>query len=106
MSIDRLRDGLSRWLEDVVEVAERDIADAAEVAERVAKLNAPVRTGRLQRGIEIVQQGRKMIDIRTEAPYTAYQEFGTRFIRAKGFLKAGLEAAIQLLVSRGYTRGA
>lgn len=61
----------------------------AQKMEAQAKANAPVRTGRLRNEIraEATQDANGVrITLRGDAPYTVYQERGTRYIQPKYFL--------------------
>lgn len=99
----------------------QDIDRALEIAEAVARNNAPIRSGRLRRRIRrsatsstntaiggrraIPTQGRQTTAVGTliaDTSYAGYQEFGTRYIRPKRFLLSGLEASAAYLRSQGY----
>ena len=59
---------------------------------RTARARAPVKTGRLRRGITAQRVfARRNAVIETEAPYTVFQECGTATIQAKRFIATALE---------------
>ena len=89
------------FLENVEHILDSDLDEAAAIAESVARINAPVRTGRLRRGIRGRRRGRRAV-VSSEAPYTKFVEEGTIYIRGRRFMKAGLDAALAFLRSRGY----
>jgi HK97 gp10 family phage protein len=72
---------------------ESNIEDVAALAEREAKLRAPVRTGRLRDGIEGRAEDTTAV-LSSGVPYAPHQEFGTRHCRAQPHMRPGMEAAI------------
>ncbi len=60
----------------------------------VAKRMAPVDTGRLRAGIVFHYNHSKFnLTLVADAPYSEFQEFGTRFFRAHPFIRPAIEAA-------------
>jgi HK97 gp10 family phage protein len=70
-----------------------NIKDVAELAEREAKLRAPVRTGRLRNGITGRTEDTTAI-LSNDVPYAPMVEYGTRYTRAQPHMRPGMEAAI------------
>ena len=88
-------------IEDIERVLDADLDEAAAIAESVARINAPFRTGRLRRGIHGRRRGKRAV-VTSEAPYTRFVDEGTIYIRGRRFMRAGFEAAMAFLRSRGY----
>lgn len=82
-------DDLSQWRTEF----EGNLEKLAEIAEREAKLRAPVRTGRLRNGIKGSASEDTLI-LGTDVPYAVYVEFGTRYTRAQPHMRPGMQAAI------------
>jgi HK97 gp10 family phage protein len=80
-----------------------NIKDVAALAEREAKLRAPVRTGRLRNGITGRTEETTAI-LTNDVPYAPHVEFGTRHTRAQPHMRPGMEAAIAAWV-REMTQG-
>ena len=78
-----------------------EMTELGELVVRRAKALAPVRTGRLRASIEAMiaqnrtAQGRFASGfnavISTDVDYAGYQEFGTRFIRPRRFMRGAVE---------------
>lgn len=84
---------LAAHLDDWTKQFEVNIKDVAALAEREAKLRAPVRTGRLRNGITGSAEETTAL-LTTEVPYAPFVEFGTRHSRAQPHMRPGMEAAI------------
>lgn len=76
-----------------------------------AKTFAPVKTGYLRRSISHIVRELALV-VFVGAPYASYQERGTRYIRARNFLRMAvdrhmddLETEIMFLVSEALKRG-
>jgi len=68
--------------------------DAAPIAQKDAKRNAPVLTGRLQASItsQVVTQGKAIMGVvGSNVTYAPFVEYGTRRMRARRFLQNALE---------------
>jgi len=70
-----------------------------EAMKTVAQSLAPVRTGYLSSTI-FSRVEDLILTLGATAPYAAYQEFGTRFIRARRFLSHAIELRMQTLINR------
>jgi hypothetical protein len=73
-----------------------NMEELAALAEREAWTRCPVRTGRLRSGIESTVEDTPewcVLNLFDEVPYSAFVEFGTRFVSARPFLRPGLAAA-------------
>jgi hypothetical protein len=57
-----------------------------------AQGHAPVRTGVLRAGIVIADVTPQGGALGAQAPYSPYQEYGTRHVRARRFMRAGADA--------------
>lgn len=71
----------------------------SEAMKSTAQQLAPIRTGYLMSTIF----GRVedwVLKLGATAPYAAYQEFGTRYIRARRFLSHAVELGMQSLIDR------
>jgi len=71
----------------------------AEAMKNVARSRCPVRTGRLRDSIYARVQD-WIIRLGAAVPYAVYQEFGTRYIRARRFLSDAVELGMPVLVNR------
>lgn len=74
-------------------------ADFAEPTRQVlsigldaARGEAPRLTGQLIAGLDVVDVTREGGTLAATAPYSAYQEFGTRYVKARRFMRAGADA--------------
>jgi len=68
--------------------------DAAPIAQRDAKRNAPVLTGRLQASItsEVITRNKVLMGVvGSNVSYAPFVEYGTRRMRARRFLQNALE---------------
>jgi HK97 gp10 family phage protein len=83
-------DELESWLEslpdEVAEKVREKMEDIVVEATEQARSEAPVRTGRLRASIGWSWSEGEGYRIFAEAPYAVYQEFGTRYIKAKLFM--------------------
>jgi HK97 gp10 family phage protein len=83
-------DELESWLEslpdNIEEKVREKMQEIVDDATEQARSEAPVRTGRLRSSIGWMWRLEEGFTIFAEAPYAAYQEFGTRYIRAKLFM--------------------
>lgn len=92
-----------QWGESVVRVFQQwkgqfaeNAADLADLAESEAKARAPVRTGRLRAGcVGSVEETESSVAavLTNEVPYAGFIEFGTRYMRARPFMRPGFAAA-------------
>lgn len=73
----------------------RDMRDPnraiAETGARAARARAPHRTGALGASIEANATEREAV-LSVAVPYARFQEYGTRYVRARRFMAAGREA--------------
>jgi len=90
--LSRLDDGLKRHVQEAMGLE-------GEVMKNVARARCPVRTGRLRDSIYVKVQD-WTIRLGAAVPYAVYQEFGTRYIRARRFLSNALEFRMPVLVNR------
>lgn len=74
-----------------------DANEAVRRGAQVARREAPFKTGKLRSGIR-----KRGLSIISTAPHSIYQDKGTRFIRAKNFMRKGQDEAIRYLRSKGY----
>jgi HK97 gp10 family phage protein len=90
---------MESWLESLPDNIEEKVRDKmqeiVEDATEQARSEAPVRTGKLRASIGWMRiaEGFKIF---AEVPYAVYQEFGTRYIKAKLFMTR----AWQVIVTR------
>lgn len=92
---------LTRWepapaLNDMHARADRFLTRAAQFGTQIARLHAPVRTGRLRSSIlplpvRTNQQGRRSGGIWAQAPYALWVEIGTRRMAAQPYLRPALD---------------
>lgn len=84
----------ARQGEIILQAAELGAARAAEVA--------PVDTGRLKRSLraQAVEGGAAF---GSDVHYAGYQEFGTRYIEPRLYIKDGYETALRHLRSQGFS---
>jgi HK97 gp10 family phage protein len=71
----------------------------AEAMKNIARARCPVRTGRLRDSIYAKVQD-WILHLGATAPYAVYQEFGTRYIRPREFLRSSVWLRMQSLVNR------
>lgn len=71
---------------------ERLFDEAATHGTQTARRLAPVRTGRLRASIIGRRQSILGYTLEASAPYAGYVEFGTRYTRARPFMRPGAEA--------------
>jgi HK97 gp10 family phage protein len=71
----------------------------AETMKNVARARCPVRTGRLRDSI-YAKVRNWVVRLGATVPYAVYQEFGTRYIRARRFLTNAVELRMPLLINR------
>lgn len=71
----------------------------AEAMRNAARARCPVRTGRLRDSIYAKVQD-WIIKLGATAPYAVFQEFGTRYIRPKEFLRNAVHLRLQSLINR------
>jgi HK97 gp10 family phage protein len=71
----------------------------AEAMKNVARDRCPVRTGRLRDSI-YARVWDWVIRLGAAASYTVYQEFGTRYVRGRRFLRNSVEVRMPVLVNR------
>jgi HK97 gp10 family phage protein len=91
--MDRLRKALQRLPERARKYVSEEMYWLAVEALEVARSLAPVRTGYLRSTIHWVEDANANADeggywLVATAPYARYQEFGTRYIRARLFMTA------------------
>ena len=96
-----LREKLLRLGESMKERVHDAMVFEGEAMKTTAQSLAPVRTGYLASTIFSRVEG-LILRIGATAPYTAYQELGTRFIRARRFLSHAVELRIQFLRGRDF----
>ena len=70
-----------------------------EGMKNIARARCPVRTGRLRDSI-YARVRDWILELGATAPYAIFQELGTRFIRAREFLKNAVSLRMQSLVNR------
>ena len=90
--LSQLDDGLKRHVQEAMQFE-------AKAMQNVARARCPVRTGRLRDSIYVKVQN-WIIELGAAVPYAVYQEFGTRFIRARRFLSNAVELRMPVLVNR------
>jgi HK97 gp10 family phage protein len=90
--LSQLDDGLKRYVQEAMQFE-------AETMQNVARTRCPVRTGRLRDSI-YAEVRDWIIRVGVAVPYAVYQEFGTRFIRARRFLSNAVELRMPVLVNR------
>ena len=73
------------------------LQELADSIKETAKSIAPVRTGYLRSTI-FAETADWTVRVGASAPYTAYVEFGTRFMQARRFLARALQANMPSLV--------
>ena len=66
------------------------LRQTGEEVERLAQAKVPVDTGHLQRSIQL-RVGSTRAVIRSNANYSGYVEFGTRFMAAQPYLRPALD---------------
>jgi len=74
------------------------LQELADSIKETAQRMAPVRTGYLRSTI-FAETAEWTVKVGTSAPYAAYVEFGTRFMRGRGFLSQAVEAYSPQLVN-------
>lgn len=79
--------GLEDDVEKVAEPSER----LGRIGQETAQDRAPRRTGELEAGIEY-RADDEGVELRTAVRHAPYQEFGTRYVIAQRFMRAGFEA--------------
>ena len=89
--LSQLDDGLKRYVQEAMQFE-------AEAMQNMARARCPVRTGRLRDSIYAEVQD-WIIELGAAVPYAVYQEFGTRFIRARRFLSNAVELRMPVLVN-------
>ena len=67
----------------------QEVYEEAEVAAATARKLAPVKTGRLKKGIEAKKTARGAL-IESEAPYSGYVEYGTHGQRPQSFFRPAI----------------
>lgn len=90
--LNRLDDGMKRNVQEAMRFE-------AEAMKNTARARCPVRTGRLRDSI-FAKVEEWTVKIGATAPYAAYQEFGTRYVRPRRFLSNAVESRMQSLVNR------
>jgi len=88
-----INDALDQW----VHQSEDNAHDLGKLAVTEGRTRAPVRTGRLRRGIDYeVHEGENGWELRffNEVPYAVFQEFGTRHVPAHPHMRPGMAAAV------------
>ena len=90
--LDRLGGGMKRNVHDAMRFE-------AEGMKNVARARCPVRTGRLRDSI-CAKVRDWVLQLGATAPYAVYQEFGTRYIQARRFLRNAVELRMQSLINR------
>jgi len=90
--LSQLDDGLKRRVQDAMRFE-------AEAMKNVARARCPVRTGRLRDSI-YAKVRNWSIRLGAAVPYAVYQEFGTRYVRARRFLRNAVEVRMPVLVNR------
>lgn len=88
----RLDDGLKRHVQGAMRFE-------AEAMKNMARARCPVRTGRLRDSIYAKVRD-WVIRLGAATPYAVYQEFGTRYVRARRFLRNAVEFRMPVLVNR------
>lgn len=92
---DRLRANLGVLREyvqtDAREVTNQELRAVAEDMAAAARLYAPVLTGNLQALINVIDDGEGNIELRSDAPYSLFVEFGTIKMAAKPFMRRAFE---------------
>ena len=95
----------NRMPKDARRVQTRVLNHAKQKGVNTAKREAPKRTGTLERGIKGVNTPRGFaIGVPNSIEYAKYQEFGTKYIKAKRFMEKGMDAAVNEIIRAGYTR--
>lgn len=94
-----LRQKLSQLDEDLKRHVQEAMQFEAETMKNVARAGCPVRTGRLRDSIYAKVED-WIIRLGAAVPYAVYQEFGTRYIRARSFLSNAVELRMPSLVNR------
>ena len=94
-----LREKLVRLGESMKQRVHDAMVFEAEAMKRTAQGLAPVRTGYLMSTIFGTVED-WVLKLGATAPYAAYLEFGTRYIRARRFLSNAVELRMQSLINR------
>ena len=94
-----LREKLLRLGESMKQRVHDAMVFEAEAMKRTAQGLAPIRTGYLMSTIFGTVED-WVLKLGATAPYAAYQEFGTRYIRARRFLSNAVELRMQGLINR------
>ena len=94
-----LREKLIRLGEAMKRKVHEAMEFEGEGMKNIARARCPVRTGRLRDSI-YARVRDWILELGATAPYAVFQELGTRFIRAREFLKNAVSLRMQSLVNR------
>lgn len=94
-----LREKLDRLDEGMKSKVHSGMLFEGEAMKSVARARCPVKTGRLRDSIYAKVRD-WILEIGASAPYAVFQELGTRYIRARYFLKNAVELRMRSLVNR------
>ena len=94
VGLDKLRKRILKNM-DMDEVKKAVKSNGAEL-HRKAMRNAPVDTGHLKRSIDIeITNGGMEAHIMPMAEYSAYLEYGTRFLTAQPFMRPSFQSQVE-----------
>lgn len=96
LGLNSLRDLAPR----VMEVVDAELNDAAEEIQFLAQELAPVRTGALKASIHVQRIDHLALQVRADAPYAAYVEYGTSRMAAQPFMTPAIEAVRAEYIAR------
>ena len=98
-NVPALREKLIRLGEAMKRKVHAAMEFEGEGMKNIARARCPVRTGRLRDSI-YARVRDWILELGATAPYAIFQELGTRFIRAREFLKNAVSLRMQSLVNR------
>jgi HK97 gp10 family phage protein len=85
--------GLRQFIDHLPQAADRIAERVGRLAETSAKRRAHVITGRMRDSTHLVKTGEGKRELRADAPYSGFEEFGTRYRPAHPWFFPGLEDA-------------
>lgn len=89
IGVDKLISELQKTTQNA-KAAQGILRQAGSLIQRKAQSKAPVDTGNLRRSITLDVNGSRAI-IRSNANYSGYLEYGTRYMRAQPYLRPAVE---------------
>jgi HK97 gp10 family phage protein len=89
------RQGISRLTQltpKVMAIVDQELEEAAEEIQFLAQDLVPVDTGFLRSSIHVERISHLALQVRADADYAAYVEYGTRFMAAQPYMTPAVEA--------------